>query len=132
MNKIYLGLIAVGTLFLVGCSGHGALSYNDQPVVMNLDDNYELALSECKIFADQATGNKEAGRKTGVVLGLGMGALAGGLSDEGVIKGAALGGTSGFIAGDLAGRSKDLDDAQYVLRKCLENKGYTVLDKRDS
>lgn len=101
MNKIYLGLIAVGTLFLVGCSGHGALSYNDQPVVMNLDDNYELALSECKIFADQATGNKEAGRKTGVVLGLGMGALAGGLSDEGVVKGAALGGLAGSLQGTL-------------------------------
>lgn len=131
MKKLTIAATIVISLGLMGCSGHGALSYNTQPVVMDKDENYDTAYQECLGFADEATGSKVAARRNGALLGVGLGAVAGAATGEGVAKGAALGGATGAVSGGLAGRSKDLNDADYVVRNCLEKKGYTVLDKRD-
>lgn len=90
---------------------------------------YPKDLEECRVLADSATGGKKSGRRTGAVVGAVAGAAAGAATGEGALKGAAVGGGVGAASGGVAGRAQDLDDAQFVLRNCLVNRGYTVLDE---
>lgn len=83
-------------------NAHGkVIQYNENPVVdVPADDEacYNKDLKESRNFAAQAQGNKKSGVKTGRRVGL------------------------------IAGVVLDSSDAGFVVRKCLDGRGWNVLD----
>jgi hypothetical protein len=107
------------------------IQYNKDPVVdvpAGEQARYDKDLKECRDLASSAQGNKKSGVKTGRRVGVIAGATAGALSGEGVVKGAAVGGAAGGVSGRTAGAVQDSGDAGFVVRKCLDGRGWTVLD----
>lgn len=106
---MYKPFILVMTL----ASTLSACTYNQKPVVdmTNVDPaKYEAA----------------NGAVTGALIGAAAGALENGIG--GAAVGAAAGGTVGAGAGALSGSNDSTKTQSLVLRKCLQNKGYTVYD----
>jgi len=131
--KFYkLVLAATVALMPVLAQAQGKIiQYNKDPVVdvpKGEEDRYKQDLQECRDLAGQAEGNKKAGVKTGRRVGVIAGAAGGALTGEGVVKGAAVGGAAGGISGRTAGAIQDSGDAGFVVRKCLDGRGWTVLD----
>ena len=128
--KILLLTAALLTPLLA--SGQGKIiQYNQDPVVdvpSGEEDRYAKDLQECRDLAAQAAGNKKSGVKTGRRVGLIAGAAGGALTGEGAVKGAAVGGAAGGLSGRTAGAVQDSSDAGFVVRKCLDGRGWTVLD----
>ncbi|HHF3009812.1 TPA: glycine zipper family protein [Vibrio diabolicus] len=128
---MYKPFILVMTL----ASTLSACTYNQKSVVdmTNVDPaKYEQDFLYCQGYADnvdktEATKSEAAnGAVTGALIGAAAGALESGIG--GAAVGAAAGGAVGAGAGALSG-SNDSTKTQYlVLRKCLQNKGYTVYD----
>jgi hypothetical protein len=107
------------------------IQYNKDPVVdvpKGEEAKYEQDLQQCRDLAAKAEGNKNAGVKTGRRVGVIAGAAGGALTGEGVVKGAAIGGAAGGVSGRTAGAMQDSTDAGFVVRKCLDGRGWTVLD----
>jgi hypothetical protein len=107
------------------------IKYNEDPVVdvpSGEEARYKKDLQECRDLAAQAQGNKNAGVKTGRRVGLIAGTVAGAATGEGVVKGAAIGGAAGGLTGRTTGAVQDAGDAGFVVRKCLDGRGWTVLD----
>ena len=107
------------------------IQYNKDPVVdvpKGQEDRYKQDLQECRDFARQAEGNKKSGVKTGRRVGVIAGAAGGALTGEGVVKGAAVGGAAGGISGRTTGAMQDSGDAGFIVRMCLDGRGWTVLD----
>lgn len=107
------------------------IQYNKDPVVdvpKGQEAKYQQDLQECRDLAATAEGNKSAGVKTGRRVGVIAGAAGGALTGEGVVKGAAVGGAAGGVSGRTAGAMQDSTDAGFVVRKCLDGRGWTVLD----
>lgn len=113
-------------------NGQGKVfKYNEDPVVdvpKGEEARYQQDLSECRDMANQVGGNQKAGVKTGRRVGLIAGAVGGAATGDGAVKGAAIGGAAGGLSGRTAGAVKDTGDAGFVLRKCLDGRGWTVLD----
>ena len=117
-----------------------ALSYNDSPMVdikPGQEEAYAGDLQQCQAVVDN---NNQSGKKSSRQLGLKSGAMVGALggaavgrasgdkalrsAGKGAAWGAAAGGVAGNVAGDVEGRA----DSGYAVRRCLEGRGYVVLD----
>jgi hypothetical protein len=128
-NILVILVAAIGTT-LVNAQGK-VIQYNEDPVVdvpKGEEARYQQDLNECRDLASKAEGNKKAGVKTGRRVGLIAGAVGGAVTGEGAVKGAAIGGAAGGLSGRTAGTVKDSVDAGFVVRKCLDGRGWTVLD----
>lgn len=125
-------LISTALLLPAAAFAQGKIiQYNKDPVVdvpAGEEDRYRKDLAECRNFAAEAEGNKKAGVKTGRRVGVIAGAAGGALTGEGVVKGAAIGGAAGGVSGRTAGAVQDSTDAGFVVRKCLDGRGWNVLD----
>jgi hypothetical protein len=125
--------ILLTTLLLVESAyGQGkVIQYNEDPVVdvpKGEEERYQQDLQECRDFARQTEGNKKSGVKTGRRVGVIAGAVGGAVTGEGAVKGAAIGGAAGGLSGRTAGAVQDSGDAGFVVRKCLDGRGWNVLD----
>ena len=133
MKTTLVVIISLNALFLstlVNAQGK-VIQYNKDPVVdvpKGEEARYQQDLQECGDLAAQAQGNKKAGVKTGRRVGLIAGAVGGAATGEGAVKGAAIGGAAGGLTGRTAGAVQDSSDAGFVIRKCLDGRGWTVLD----
>ncbi len=127
-------IVLLSALLLAGCA------YNQAPIVGPHDksaEEFQQDMQECQFYAEQV--DKGEAAKTGAVnagvTGAALGALQGVfLSDnagEGALIGAVAGGTVGAASGATAGAMKATTDQSYVLRRCLDSKGYDVFDLRD-
>ncbi len=101
-------------LLVVLSSSLAACAYNQKPVVdmTNVDQaQYEQDFAYCQGYAE-------------------IGAAAGALEDGigGAAVGAVAGSAVGAGAGALGGANDSTKTQALVLRKCLQNKGYTVYD----
>ncbi|GAJ70276.1 hypothetical protein JCM18904_977 [Vibrio sp. JCM 18904] len=113
-----------------------ACAYNQKPVVdmTNVDPStYEQDFLYCQGYAenvDKSEAAKSEATNGGAVTGALIGAAAGALEDGlgGAAVGAAAGGAVGAGAGALSGTNDSTKTQSLVLRKCLQNKGYTVYD----
>ncbi|ELA8359984.1 TPA: glycine zipper family protein [Vibrio alginolyticus] len=112
-----------------------ACAYNQKPVVdmTNVDPStYEQDFLYCQGYAENVDKSEAAksGATNGAVTGALIGAAAGALEDGlgGAAVGAAAGGAVGAGAGALSGTNDSTKTQSLVLRKCLQNKGYTVYD----
>ncbi|HHF2857627.1 TPA: glycine zipper family protein [Vibrio diabolicus] len=112
-----------------------ACTYNQKPVVdmTNVDPaKYEQDFLYCQGYADNVDKTEAAkseaanGAVTGALIGAAAGALESGIG--GAAVGAAAGGAVGAGAGALSGSNDSTKTQSLVLRKCLQNKGYTVYD----
>ncbi|MCS0321412.1 glycine zipper family protein [Vibrio diabolicus] len=128
---MYKPFILVMTL----ASTLSACTYNQKPVVdmTNVDPaKYEQDFLYCQGYADNVDKTEAAkseaanGAVTGALIGAAAGALENGIG--GAAVGAAAGGTVGAGAGALSGSNDSTKTQSLVLRKCLQNKGYTVYD----
>ena len=132
--KSALQLIVFSAVLLMAATAKvqgKVIKYNEDPVVdvpSGEEAKYENDLKECRDMAAQTQGNKSAGVKTGRRVGVIAGTVAGAASGEGAVKGAAVGGAAGGLTGRTAGTVQDAGDAGFVVRKCLDGRGWTVLD----
>lgn len=117
-----------------------ALSYNDSPMVdikPGQEAEYAADLQQCQaVVENHNQSGKKSARRLGLKSGAMMGALGGAAvgrasgdsalrsAGRGAAWGAAAGGVAGNIAGDVEGRA----DSGYAVRRCLEGRGYVVLD----
>ena len=133
MKKLLIRFIGLGLVVAsISVFANGKVfQYNKDPVVdvpAGEEEKYAKDLEDCNALAKEASGNQAAGVKTGRRVGLIAGAAGGALSGEGAVKGAAVGGAAGGLTGRTAGAAQDSNDAGFVLRKCLDGRGWTVLD----
>ena len=128
---MYKPFILVMTL----ASTLSACTYNQKPVVdmTNVDPaKYEQDFLYCQGYADNVDKTEAAkseaanGAVTGALIGAAAGVLESGIG--GAAVGAATGGAVGAGAGALSGSDDSTKTQSLVLRKCLQNKGYTVYD----
>lgn len=128
---MYKPFILVMTL----ASTLSACTYNQKPVVdmTNVDPaKYEQDFLYCQGYAENVDKTEAAkseaanGAVTGALIGAAAGALESGIG--GAAVGAAAGGAVGAGAGALSGSNDSTKTQSLVLRKCLQNKGYTVYD----
>ncbi|MCA2413755.1 glycine zipper family protein [Vibrio chemaguriensis] len=128
---MYKPFILVMTL----ASTLSACTYNQKPVVdmTNVDPaKYEQDFLYCQGYTENVDKTEAAkseaanGAVTGALIGAAAGALENGIG--GAAVGAAAGGTVGAGAGALSGSNDSTKTQSLVLRKCLQNKGYTVYD----
>ncbi|HHF3073105.1 TPA: glycine zipper family protein [Vibrio diabolicus] len=128
---MYKPFILVMTL----ASTLSACTYNQKPVVdmTNVDPaKYEQDFLYCQGYADNVDKTEAAkseaanGAVTGALIGAAAGALESGIG--GAAVGAAAGGAVGAGAGALSGSNDSTKTQSLVLRKCLQDKGYTVYD----
>ena len=133
MKKLLICFIGMG-LFVANLSVNASekiIQYNKDPVVdvpPGEEQKYAKDLEDCNALATEVSGNQAAGVKTGRRLGAIAGAAGGALTGEGALKGAAVGGAAGGLTGRTAGAVQDSGDAGFVVRKCLDGRGWTVLD----
>ncbi|WP_045626454.1 glycine zipper family protein [Vibrio parahaemolyticus] len=119
-------------LLVVLSSSLAACAYNQKPVVdmTNVDQaQYEQDFAYCQGYAEKVdkTEAAKSDATNGAMTGALIGAAAGALEDG--IGGAAVGAVAGSAgAGALGGANDSTKTQALVLRKCLQNKGYTVYD----
>ncbi|KGT34777.1 hypothetical protein HC02_13920 [Vibrio parahaemolyticus] len=121
-------------LLVVLSSSLAACAYNQKPVVdmTNVDQaQYEQDLPTAS-YAEKVDKTEAAksdatnGAMTGALIGAAAGALEDGIG--GAAVGAVAGSAVGAGAGALGGANDSTKTQALVLRKCLQNKGYTVYD----
>ncbi|HCG6538569.1 TPA: glycine zipper family protein [Vibrio parahaemolyticus] len=122
-------------LLVVLSSSLAACAYNQKPVVdmTNVDQaQYEQHFAYCQGYAEKVDKTEAAksdatnGAMTGALIGAAAGALEDGIG--GAAVGAVAGSAVGAGAGALGGANDSTKTQALVLRKCLQNKGYTVYD----
>ncbi|EHK1075639.1 glycine zipper family protein [Vibrio parahaemolyticus] len=122
-------------LLVVLSSSLAACAYNQKPVVdmTNVDQaQYEQDFAYCQGYAEKIDKTEAAksdatnGAMTGALIGAAAGALEDGIG--GAAVGAVAGSAVGAGAGALGGANDSTKTQALVLRKCLQNKGYTVYD----
>ncbi|HCE2678842.1 TPA: glycine zipper family protein [Vibrio parahaemolyticus] len=122
-------------LLVVLSSSLAACAYNQKPVVdmTNIDQaQYEQDFAYCQGYAEKVDKTEAAksdatnGAMTGALIGAAAGALEDGIG--GAAVGAVAGSAVGAGAGALGGANDSTKTQALVLRKCLQNKGYTVYD----
>ncbi|EMP4113160.1 TPA: glycine zipper family protein [Vibrio parahaemolyticus] len=122
-------------LLVVLSSSLAACAYNQKPVVdmTNVDQaQYEQDFAYCQGYAEKVDKTEAAksdatnGAITGALIGAAAGALEDGIG--GAAVGAVAGSAVGAGAGALGGANDSTKTQALVLRKCLQNKGYTVYD----
>ena len=119
-----LVLASILGLLLAGCAGR------ERPpggVIVDMKGvdraQYQADLTECEQYADQVdvAGQAAAGAVGGAVVGGLIGAV---VDDAAPGRGAAVGG----IAGGATGTVKGIEERQVVIKNCLRNRGYAVLN----
>ncbi|ENL4768834.1 glycine zipper family protein [Vibrio parahaemolyticus] len=122
-------------LLVVLSSSLAACAYNQKPVVdmTNVDQaQYEQDFAYCQGYAEKVDKTEAAksdatnDAMTGALIGAAAGALEDGIG--GAAVGAVAGSAVGAGAGALGGANDSTKTQALVLRKCLQNKGYTVYD----
>ncbi|EGQ7813633.1 TPA: glycine zipper family protein [Vibrio parahaemolyticus] len=122
-------------LLVVLSSSLAACAYNQKPVVDMTDVDqaqYEQDFAYCQGYAEKVDKTEAAksdatnGAMTGALIGAAAGALEDGIG--GAAVGAVAGSAVGAGAGALGGANDSTKTQALVLRKCLQNKGYTVYD----
>ncbi|EHR0573304.1 glycine zipper family protein [Vibrio parahaemolyticus] len=122
-------------LLVVLSSSLAACAYNQKPVVdmTNVDQaQYEQDFAYCQGYAEKVDKTEATksdatnGAMTGALIGAAAGALEDGIG--GAAVGAVAGSAVGAGAGALGGANDSTKTQALVLRKCLQNKGYTVYD----
>jgi outer membrane lipoprotein SlyB len=109
---------------LAGCAGQTPA--NDPIVDMKGVDpaRYETDLAECRQYASQVDVGRDVA--TGAVAGAVIGGVAGAVARDSDAAKRAAG--VGAVVGGASGTMSGLDERDRVVRNCLINRGYAVLN----
>jgi len=110
----------VGVLAIMGCASGGSGVVIDPAGVDKAQ--YERDLAECQEIAKQVDSKVVGSAAGGAVVGGAIGAILGGSS------GAAKGAGVGAVGGTARGASSTEREKQTVVKNCLRNRGYKVLN----
>ena len=122
-----LRILSVGVLLLAGgCAGVEELTGQEPIVDMKGVNQAQYAddLAECQGYADQVQSGRQVatGAAAGAVIGGVVGAVAGNSNSAARTAGV------GAVAGGAQGAGGAMRDRRQVIRNCLENRGYVVLN----
>lgn len=123
MKKKITSLVSI-TMIVAGCAHTGA---DYRPIVdMQGRDyaKYEQDLRECQAYSAQAAGAGEQAA-VGAVGGAIFGALLAAVAGGGYSRNSAAG--VGAVAGAAGGAAGGERDQRNIIRTCLHNRGYSVL-----
>lgn len=118
---------ATVTLLLAGgCAGVEELTGRDPIVDMKGVDRAQYAadLEECRGYAEQVQSGRQVatGAAAGAVIGGAVGAIGGNRASAARTAGI------GAVAGGAQGAGGAMRDRRQVIRNCLQNRGYVVLN----
>lgn len=119
MKHIPLLLLCLSLLCMGGCSKRQSVIIDPKGVDMA---QYERDLSECRQLAQQVDSQTGEGAAGGAVVGGLLGAVAGG--ERSVERTAGMGAVIGGARGARATR----EEREQVVKNCLRNRGYKVLN----
>ena len=120
MKGIGYALMFVSLIGLVACAGRRADVVID-PAGVNMG-RYQQDLAECQEISKQVRGKAVGGAVGGAVVGGAVGGIVGNSDTAG--KGAGVGAVTGVARGAAATRQ----EKQLVIKNCLRNRGYKVLN----
>lgn len=122
-----LSLCILVPLLLAGCARNGTMP-GDAGVIVDTRDmdlaQYQQDLAECQAFADQVPVAERAA--TGAVVGAVIGGAIGAVLGDG--EGAERGAGTGAISGGVRGTASGLSERDQVIKRCLQGRGYRVLN----
>jgi len=117
MNKYLLLSLILGSLVLSGCARHGKIIIDPQGVDMAM---YQTDLIQCKQLAEQVESKAAAGIVGGAVVGTVVGKILGGSGEKA--------GKLGALSGGLKGAGSSRRERTRVIKNCLRNRGYLILN----
>ena len=118
MNKT-IPLALLTTLILSGCARHANIIIDPKGVDMGA---YQADLADCQHLADQVDPKVAEGIVGGAVVGAVFGAIIGGNRTS------ARTSQLGALSGGLSAGGAEHHEREKVLRNCLRNRGYQVLN----
>lgn len=119
MKKHLLPVLLLILLTITGCARHSKMIIDPKGVDMGA---YHADLAECQHLADQVDSKVAEGVVGGAVVGALFGAIVGGH------KSARRTGSVGALAGGLGAGGEEHHQREKVLRNCLRNRGYQILN----
>ncbi len=120
MKGIWYGVIILSLIATAGCAGRRSdVVIDPAGVDMGL---YQKDLVECQEISKQVRGKAAGGAVGGAVVGGAVGGIVGNSDTAG--KGAGVGAVTGVARGAAATRQ----EKQLVIKNCLRNRGYKVLN----
>lgn len=119
MNKYFYLTLIITLLTLTGCARHSNVIIDPQGVDMG---RYQADLSECKQIAEQVESRAVKGAVGGAIIGAIAGEIVGGGNRTNVAAG--LGALKGGVVGDAASKR----ERTRVVKNCLRNRGYSILN----
>ena len=120
MKGIGYAFILVSLIAVTGCAGRRADVVID-PAGVDMG-RYQQDLAECQEISKQVRGKAAGGAVGGAVIGGAVGGIVGNSDTAG--KGAGVGAVTGVARGAAATRQ----EKQLVIKNCLRNRGYKVLN----
>jgi outer membrane lipoprotein SlyB len=126
MQLLTVTTLLFGTLLVQGC-GTPESAFGREPIVdmAGVDQRtFNADMAECRSLADQVqTGRQTAtGAATGAVVGGVLGAVVGNRGTAATAAGV------GGVVGGVGSGGNALAERQRVLRNCLANRGYRILN----
>ena len=118
-------IFCIGFLFvlLAGCSTSPKFIVD----YSNYDrGQFEADLAECEALAAQV--DTQGDIMTGALVGATMGGVLGGISDPNTGRGVRDGVGVGAVVGALSGGGSSFAEKRQIERRCLENRGYEILN----
>ena len=120
MKGIGYAFIFVSLITITACAGRRADVVID-PTGVDMG-RYQEDLAQCQEISKQVRGKAVGGAVGGAVVGGSVGAIVGNSDTAG--KGAGVGAVTGVARGAAATR----EERQLVIKNCLRNRGYAVLN----
>ena len=119
MKRIMICISLLGIVVAAGCASKSKPVIDPAGIDM---EQYEIDLAECEQIAeqvDQKAGEDAAG---GAIIGGLIGAITGDIT--GAVKGAGV----GTVIGGAKGAGSTSKEKERVVKKCLRNRGYEILN----
>ena len=119
MKKLLILSLVLSLFTLMGCARHAKIIVDPVGVDMG---HYRADLAECRQLAEQVEEKAGAGVVGGAIVGGLVGEIVGGRDSTRI--GASLGALKGGLRGGAASRG----ERARVVKNCLRNRGYRVLN----
>jgi outer membrane lipoprotein SlyB len=124
INLVVLNLLA---LVLASCASYRGTP-GDSGVIVDTKgvdmSSYQTDLAECEALAEQVPVVERAA--TGAAVGAVVGGAIGAVVGDG--RGAERGAGAGAVSGTVDGANSGLTEAEQVLKRCMQGRGYRVLN----
>lgn len=119
MKLFFTALLLFSLTMAGGCSKRQSVIIDPQGVDMG---QYQTDLTECKQISEQVESGVGEGAAGGAVVGGLVGAIVGGKHSIGRSAGV------GAVLGGAKGASATKEERELVIKNCLRNRGYRVLN----